>query len=95
MSVDPDGLEETFDIEVPGPANFVVGDVVTHNSGAIENDADVILLLHREGYYMDPARAKAEGKDTECMIIVAKNRYGPVGEIRMGFQRQYALFHEL
>ena len=56
-------------------------------SGAIEQDADLVLLLHN----------KERGTDNvlECNLIIAKQRNGPVGTFRMRFERQYSLFGEL
>ncbi len=60
-------------------------------SGAIEQDADVIMLLHREAYYRT-------GEDTEnaddntAEVIIAKQRNGPTGEIKLTFNRQYTRF---
>jgi replicative DNA helicase len=56
-------------------------------SGAIEQDADVILLLHREGYY-NPAR----GDDGKTEIIIAKQRNGPVGSVHLTFLKRYLRF---
>ena len=48
-------------------------------SGAIEQDADVVILLHRPGYYTpDPA-------DTRAELIVAKQRNGPTGPVWLQF----------
>lgn len=55
-------------------------------SGAIEQDADVVLFLNRtnpEG----KADGKPEGSDIECDVIVAKHRGGPVGTANVIFQR--------
>lgn len=56
-------------------------------SGSIENDADVILLLHREHYYTrnDEDREKAE-------LLVAKQRNGPTGTAHLRFRAEYMRF---
>ncbi len=56
-------------------------------SGAIEQDADVVVLLLREEYYnpTDENRGKAE-------VIIAKQRNGPVGSIQLTFIREYTRF---
>jgi replicative DNA helicase len=57
-------------------------------SGSIEQDADVVILLHRSGYYKD---VKAEG-DTEALAIVAKQRNGPVGDVPLTWLKEYMRF---
>jgi replicative DNA helicase len=56
-------------------------------SGAIEQDADVVVLLLREEYYnpTEENRGKAE-------VIIAKQRNGPIGSIQMTFIREYTRF---
>ena len=60
-------------------------------SGAIEQDADVVILLHREGYYKD---AGEHGRDDEGLaeLIVAKQRNGPVGTVELHFNKKYTRF---
>ncbi|MGB0714769.1 MAG: replicative DNA helicase [Phycisphaerae bacterium] len=60
-------------------------------SGAIEQDADVILLLHREEYYK-PDDIEAQGK---AELIIAKQRNGPVGNIEMTFIKKLTQFRPL
>jgi len=58
-------------------------------SGAIEQDADVIILLHRDEMY-DP-----EAKPGEAEIIVAKQRNGPTGSVHLSFLKKYMRFEPL
>ncbi|GHO94819.1 replicative DNA helicase [Reticulibacter mediterranei] len=60
-------------------------------SGAIENDADVVLFIYREELY-DPENIEARGT---ADIIIAKHRNGPVGTIRLGFDAARTRFHTL
>jgi len=56
-------------------------------SGAIENDADVVMLLHR------PNIEKAEQEECEITsLIIAKQKDGPIGEINMLFHKKYLRF---
>ncbi|MGE4619065.1 MAG: replicative DNA helicase [Planctomycetota bacterium] len=51
-------------------------------SGAIEQDADLIMLLYREEYYK-PDKEEAKGL---AEVIIAKQRKGPVGSVKLAFQ---------
>ena len=57
-------------------------------SGAIEQDADVVLFLYREEYY------EKDTKDAENIaeVIIAKHRSGPTGMVRTTFAKEYTLF---
>ncbi|PCH83658.1 MAG: replicative DNA helicase, partial [Planctomycetota bacterium] len=60
-------------------------------SGAIEQDADMVMLLYREEYYRrddDEVKGLAD-------IIVAKNRNGPTGDIQMRFTSELMRFENL
>ncbi len=61
-------------------------------SGSIEQDADVVMLLHREDYYH---RGEADYDDTgEAEIIIAKQRNGPTGAIKMVFEEKFTRFKD-
>ena len=55
-------------------------------SGAIEQDADVIMLLHREDYY-DPTKSPGTVE-----LNIAKQRNGPTGKIKLRFLRNILRF---
>jgi len=57
-------------------------------SGSIEQDADLVALLHRDEYYNreDP---NVQGKAT---LIIAKQRNGPVGDVDLMFRKEFTLF---
>lgn len=59
-------------------------------SGAIENDADVVLFIYREELYDQQFEAKGTAD-----IIIAKHRNGPVGTVRVGFDTSQTRFYEL
>ncbi len=61
-------------------------------SGAIEQDADVIMLLHRESYYQTPSDDPEVGQDNAAEVIVAKQRNGPTDTIKLHFNKQYTRF---
>jgi replicative DNA helicase len=67
-------------------------------SGAIEQDADLIVFLHREDYYRDTTENEAadmreRGKKTE--IIVGKHRNGPTGKLDLVFLPQFLQFQNM
>jgi replicative DNA helicase len=82
-----DGEEEVFDLTVPGPANWLADGIVTHNSGAIEQDADLIVFIYREEVY-EPDTPRKGIAD----IIIGKQRNGPVGEFRLTFLGEFTKF---
>lgn len=63
----------------------LLGDLI--GSGSIEEQADTVVMLYRDEYYVEnsPERGVAE-------LIVAKQKNGPTGTVRVGFREQYALF---
>ena len=90
ISVESAGDEEVFDLTVPGPASWLADGIVSHNSGAIEQDADVILLIYREEVY-EPNTTRKGIAD----IIIAKQRNGPTGEVHLTFLGEYTRFENL
>lgn len=61
------------------------------DSGSIEQDADVVMFLHREAYY----NRDAETPDNTAEVIVAKQRNGPLGTIKLAWLGEYTLFDNL
>ena len=59
-------------------------------SGSIEQDADIVLFLYRDGYYNQES---AEQNVAEC--IIAKNRHGETGRINLSWSGQYSRFGNL
>ena len=56
-------------------------------SGAIEQDADIILMMYREEYYKPDTQDKGTAE-----VIIGKHRNGPVGKVRLTFINEFAKF---
>jgi replicative DNA helicase len=73
-------------------------------SGSIEQDADSVLFIYREEYYLQNAKPREEGEamgrwyglmkrwEGIAEIIVAKNRHGSVGTVELGFEGEFTRF---
>ncbi|MCK5001133.1 MAG: replicative DNA helicase [Anaerohalosphaera sp.] len=67
------------------------------DSGSIEQDADVVILLHRESYYHrgDPEYDHDSPEANTAEIIVAKQRNGPTDTVKLVFNGQFTRFENL
>ena len=67
------------------------------DSGSIEQDADIVLFLYREGYYADKsgedAGANVDLNSAECMV--AKNRHGETNVVKLHWQGEFMRFSSL
>ena len=66
-------------------------------SGSIEQDADMVLFLYRSSYYErdDGSSDAPVGETNTAEVIIAKNRHGSIGTVRMGWISQYTKFCSL
>lgn len=62
------------------------------DSGTIEQDADIIAMVYRNDYYEQKDKGGSGKLDGMGDIIIIKNRNGPTGTVRLGFEGQYARF---
>ena len=67
------------------------------DSGSIEQDADIVLFLYRDEYYNDiKGASQADGNDgssaNTAEVIIAKNRHGSTGNVKMGWIGQFTKF---
>jgi replicative DNA helicase len=61
------------------------------DSGSIEQDADVVMFLHREAYY----KKDEQTPDNTAEVIIAKQRNGPLGTVKLAWLGEYTLFDNL
>ncbi len=77
------------------------------NSGSIEQDADVVLFIYREEYYLKNKEPKEgtpehltwqgemEKVHGRAEVIIGKQRHGPTGTVQLSFEAQYTRFGDL
>ena len=65
------------------------------DSGSIEQDADIVMMLYREGYYKNSAQNADEIDMTQADVDIAKNRHGPTDRVKLHWDAQYTLFSTL
>ncbi|HEX5058354.1 MAG TPA: DnaB-like helicase C-terminal domain-containing protein [Kofleriaceae bacterium] len=91
VAIEPAGEAEVYDLTVPGPASWIANSsIISHNSGAIEQDADVIMFIYRDVVY---------NKDCEnphvAEVILGKNRHGATGTVETHFEGRFTRFENL
>jgi replicative DNA helicase len=89
VAVEPAGHDDVFDLTVPGPESWLADGIVSHNSGALEQDSDVILFLYRARVYREDVPPEEENV---AEVIIGKQRNGPTGTVKVVFLPQYARF---
>ncbi|MGW4405169.1 replicative DNA helicase [Nonomuraea sp. NPDC004702] len=87
-SIESLGDQPVFDATVLGTHNFVANGIAVHNS--IEQDADMVILLHREDAY-----ERESPRAGEADLIVAKHRNGPTATVTVAFQGHYSRFVDM
>ncbi len=88
VAIEPQGVKDVYDATVLGLHNFVANGIAVHNS--IEQDADVVILLHREDAY-----ERESPRAGEADLIVAKHRNGPTTTVTVAFQGHYSRFVDM
>lgn len=87
IGIEPAGEEDVFDLTVPDTSCWLADGIVSHNSGAIEQDADMILLIYREEVYDRNTTKKGIAE-----IDLVKHRNGEIGTFILTFQGQFTRF---
>ncbi len=64
-------------------------------SGAIEQDADMVLFIHRPEYYRIYRDENGNDLRGKAMIIIAKHRNGAVGDVLLTFKGKYTRFENM
>jgi len=62
-------------------------------SGSIEQDADMVLLLYRPAVYQD--NEEYQNGDNTSQVIIAKHRHGPTGVVKLAWQGEYTRFCDM
>ena len=88
VAIESVGEKQVFDATVLDTHNFIANGIAVHNS--IEQDADMVILLHREDAY-----EKESPRAGEADLIVAKHRNGPTDTIVVAFQGHYSRFVDM
>ncbi|HEX8782312.1 MAG TPA: LAGLIDADG family homing endonuclease [Steroidobacteraceae bacterium] len=87
VAITAEGEEDVFDLTVPGPACWLADGIASHNSGSLEQDSDMILLIYREEVYDRNTTKKGIAE-----IGLVKHRNGEIGTFLLTFQGQYTRF---
>ncbi len=82
------GVRDVYDATVLDLHNFIADGIAVHNS--IEQDSDVVILLHREDAY-----ERESPRAGEADLIVAKHRNGPIATVTVAFQGHYSRFVDM
>ncbi|WP_019030298.1 replicative DNA helicase [Salinispora arenicola] len=88
VSIESLGERDVYDATVLGTHNFIANGIATHNS--IEQDADVVILLHRDDYY-----DKESPRAGEADFVVAKHRNGPTDTVTVAAQLHLSRFVDM
>ena len=89
------GEEEVYDLSVPETNAWIANGIVSHNSGAIEQDADIVSFIYRPEYYGLLEDEDGSSLKGVAEIIIAKHRNGALDTVKLKFTDVYAKFGNL
>ena len=95
VSIEPVGQQEVFDLTVSTTSNWLAEGIVCHNSGAIEQDADIVGFIYRPEYYQILEDENGQSLKGVAEVIIAKHRNGALDTVRLKFTDQFAKFGNL
>jgi replicative DNA helicase len=88
VAIESLGPQPVFDATVKKTHNFIADGILAHNS--IEQDADMVILLHREDAY-----ERESPRAGEADLVIAKHRNGPTATVTVAFQGHYSRFVDM
>ncbi len=86
LAIEPVGEEEVFDLTVPATSSWIADGIISHNSGSLEQDSDVVVMLWKDKDETPP------GAPRLIRGSVGKNRNGPTGRFELYFEAEQARF---
>lgn len=95
VSIEHIGREMTYDLHVEDHHNFVANNFIIHNSGAIEQDADIVSFIYRPEYYQIMEDEEGQSLKGVAEVIISKNRHGALKTVKLKFVAELAKFANL
>jgi replicative DNA helicase len=95
VSIEPVGIEMVYDLTVPGTENWIANGIISHNSGAIEQDADIVTFIYRPEYYQILEDEQGMSLKNVAEFIIAKHRNGALDTVKLKFTAEFAKFGNL
>ncbi|MCH2043507.1 MAG: replicative DNA helicase [Saprospiraceae bacterium] len=95
IEIEPIGEEEVYDLTVLSNHNWIANGIISHNSGAIEQDADIVSFIYRPEYYQILEDEEGNSLKGIGEIIIAKHRNGSLDTVRLKWDGQFARFSNL